>query len=417
MVAVGQRLQPCSNTYFVTVMLSAQSRTVPNSISVDERARRARPTLLIRLRADARADHRRHRRPRRACDAAFRVPAPRPRAELVRDLRRTIRCAATARRRWSCLDRLGYASSKAEDGGREPRSRPGWSEAAERRARRRAAPARDEPRGLVGPRDRRHARDRAGDRAPARPRRRRARRARLHAQRQRRRGGRRRDPRAPARSRCSCAATSRRRSVVEELASHGPLPRRRPQRRDRRDPAGARDRGQALGLDDERERARAALARARDRAADAAGLVDRRDLEPRLAARARELRARRHVEGGARVGRPLPRASSSRRADPRQRRVGRRRRHRRARALPEQGGDAALGRAHAGRAARRGRRHRRRRVVSLLRRRRDGVRPDARSSTAASRFPPDGADRPQPARVRRAASRPRGSPRTGCRRS
>jgi hypothetical protein len=25
------------------------------------------------------------------------------------------------------LDRLGYASSKAQDGGREPRSRPGWS--------------------------------------------------------------------------------------------------------------------------------------------------------------------------------------------------------------------------------------------------------------------------------------------------
>jgi hypothetical protein len=24
------------------------------------------------------------------------------------------------------LERLGYASSKAEDGGREPRSRPGW---------------------------------------------------------------------------------------------------------------------------------------------------------------------------------------------------------------------------------------------------------------------------------------------------
>ena len=31
------------------------------------------------------------------------------------------------------------------------------------------------------------------------------------------------------------------------------------------------------------------------------------DLEPRLAARARELRARRHLEGRARVGRPLPR--------------------------------------------------------------------------------------------------------------
>jgi hypothetical protein len=26
------------------------------------------------------------------------------------------------------LDRLGYASSKAHDGAREPRSRPGWSE-------------------------------------------------------------------------------------------------------------------------------------------------------------------------------------------------------------------------------------------------------------------------------------------------
>ena len=25
------------------------------------------------------------------------------------------------------LDRLGYASSKAHDGGREPRTRPGWS--------------------------------------------------------------------------------------------------------------------------------------------------------------------------------------------------------------------------------------------------------------------------------------------------
>jgi hypothetical protein len=26
------------------------------------------------------------------------------------------------------LDRLGYASSKAEEGAREPRSRPGWAE-------------------------------------------------------------------------------------------------------------------------------------------------------------------------------------------------------------------------------------------------------------------------------------------------
>jgi hypothetical protein len=36
------------------------------------------------------------------------------------------------------LDRLGYASSKAEEGGREPRSRPGWAQIPS------AAPA-DEP--------------------------------------------------------------------------------------------------------------------------------------------------------------------------------------------------------------------------------------------------------------------------------
>jgi hypothetical protein len=31
-----------------------------------------------------------------------------------------------AEEKMELLDRLGYASSKAEDGGREPRSRPGW---------------------------------------------------------------------------------------------------------------------------------------------------------------------------------------------------------------------------------------------------------------------------------------------------
>jgi hypothetical protein len=36
------------------------------------------------------------------------------------------------------LDRLGYASSKAEEGGREPRTRPGWAQIPS------AAPA-DEP--------------------------------------------------------------------------------------------------------------------------------------------------------------------------------------------------------------------------------------------------------------------------------
>jgi hypothetical protein len=33
-----------------------------------------------------------------------------------------------AEEKMELLDRLGHASSKALDGGREPRSRPGWSE-------------------------------------------------------------------------------------------------------------------------------------------------------------------------------------------------------------------------------------------------------------------------------------------------
>lgn len=33
-----------------------------------------------------------------------------------------------AEEKMELLDRLGYASSKAQEGGREPRSRPGWDE-------------------------------------------------------------------------------------------------------------------------------------------------------------------------------------------------------------------------------------------------------------------------------------------------
>jgi RecB family exonuclease len=33
-----------------------------------------------------------------------------------------------AKEKMELLDRLGYASSKAEEGPREPRSRPGWAE-------------------------------------------------------------------------------------------------------------------------------------------------------------------------------------------------------------------------------------------------------------------------------------------------
>jgi hypothetical protein len=43
-----------------------------------------------------------------------------------------------AEEKMELLDRLGYASSKAEEGGREPRSRPGWAQIPS------AAPA-DEP--------------------------------------------------------------------------------------------------------------------------------------------------------------------------------------------------------------------------------------------------------------------------------
>jgi hypothetical protein len=48
--------------------------------------------------------------------------------ELVRDLPETHPVRAYAREKIKLLERLGYASSKAEEGPREPRSRPGWNE-------------------------------------------------------------------------------------------------------------------------------------------------------------------------------------------------------------------------------------------------------------------------------------------------
>jgi hypothetical protein len=47
--------------------------------------------------------------------------------ELVLDLREDNPVRRYAEEKMELLDRLGYASSKANDGGREPRSRPGWS--------------------------------------------------------------------------------------------------------------------------------------------------------------------------------------------------------------------------------------------------------------------------------------------------
>jgi hypothetical protein len=48
--------------------------------------------------------------------------------ELVRDLPGEHPVRRYAEEKMELLDRLGFASSKAQDGGREPRSRPGWSE-------------------------------------------------------------------------------------------------------------------------------------------------------------------------------------------------------------------------------------------------------------------------------------------------
>jgi hypothetical protein len=48
--------------------------------------------------------------------------------ELVRDLPDEHPVRRYAREQMELLDRLGHASSKAEEGGREPRTRIGWGE-------------------------------------------------------------------------------------------------------------------------------------------------------------------------------------------------------------------------------------------------------------------------------------------------
>jgi len=48
--------------------------------------------------------------------------------ELVADLPEDDDIRRYAEEKIDLLDRLGYASSKADEGGREPRSRPGWRE-------------------------------------------------------------------------------------------------------------------------------------------------------------------------------------------------------------------------------------------------------------------------------------------------
>jgi hypothetical protein len=48
--------------------------------------------------------------------------------ELVLELPEDHDVRRYAEARMELLDRLGHASSKAEEGGREPRTRPGWDE-------------------------------------------------------------------------------------------------------------------------------------------------------------------------------------------------------------------------------------------------------------------------------------------------
>jgi hypothetical protein len=115
--------------YFVTVMLSAQSRTALSSITstvetrgtssnvpslgsasmpeptfadVDELVGPATPHFAYQLRARVR--------------------------ELVRDLPEEHPVRRYAEEKIELLDRLGHASSKAADSRREPQTRPGWSE-------------------------------------------------------------------------------------------------------------------------------------------------------------------------------------------------------------------------------------------------------------------------------------------------
>src|SRR3954464_6203219 len=125
--------------YFVTVMLSAQSRTALSSMAstaetrgtssnvplgsapmpeptfadVDELVGPATPHFAYQLRA-------------RVHELVLALPAEHP----VRQ---------SAEEKMELLDRLGHASSKAADSRREPQTRPGWSEPPS------SAPAREPP--------------------------------------------------------------------------------------------------------------------------------------------------------------------------------------------------------------------------------------------------------------------------------
>src|SRR3954452_9420951 len=115
-------------TYFVTVKLGAQRLTVASSITSASSGRRITPKLPIRLRLMPQGEP--------TIDQIDALVAPatphfayqlRARVEeLVLDLPEEHEVRRYADEQMELLDRLGHASTKAHEGGREPRFRPGW---------------------------------------------------------------------------------------------------------------------------------------------------------------------------------------------------------------------------------------------------------------------------------------------------
>src|SRR5256885_8266365 len=128
MVPYARGSQPCSSTYFVTVMLSAQSRTAPSNIASTAESRRTSST--VPLGSDSMPE------PTFADVDELVGPATphfayqlRARVrELVVELPQDHPVRQYAEEKIELLDRLGHASSRAEDSRREPRTRPGGSE-------------------------------------------------------------------------------------------------------------------------------------------------------------------------------------------------------------------------------------------------------------------------------------------------
>src|SRR5919199_5739643 len=109
-------------------MLSAQRRIFPSSIKSTGLTRRTRLTLPTRLRP----------MPEPTTDDVDALVGPatphfayqlRARVEeLVLELPHDHPVRRYAEEKMELLDRLGHASSTAREGGREPRTRPGWQE-------------------------------------------------------------------------------------------------------------------------------------------------------------------------------------------------------------------------------------------------------------------------------------------------